>query len=573
MKLRHLKYIGLICFLFILNINFCHAEEYRIRITGTDVRLRSGAGTNYSIVKELIKGSEYNLVSNAIYTSSDSCTNGWYQIYYEASKTGYVCRDYASLIDPNGNISDDIYDRPWTSPKSAIVGGAKFISSSYISKGQFTSYLKKFNVNPNGSYKVYNHQYMANLAAPSSEAISSFNSYKANNLLILPLEFTIPIFENMPEYTQLPDKNIDNSCEKNTDPAFESALEIQGFPESYRCKLRIIHASYPNWTFKALNTGLDFENSITAEQSVSSIQGGDKYYDLSSGKKIQTESGWYKANRETVGYYLDPRNFLNEQGILMFESLEYSDNYTTTVVQSVLKGTFMEEYSLIDNMSYAEIFVEAGTTANVSPVYLASLARQESGTKGSRATSGAEFTYKGVTYKGLFNFFNIGANSSAESPILEGLVWASGGSDSVKVGSNSSETVSESNILSKLAVTKTQDCIVGLQVNTTVSQIKNKLSGMTVTVSNANDNSIIKTGQKITIINGDETYTYTIVVKGDVDGDGILGATDYVKIKNYIMEKSGSDLNIAQSLAADADNNGAIGATDYVIIKNSIMGR
>ena len=39
------------------------------------------------------------------------------------------------------------------------------------------------------------------------------------------------------------------------------------------------------------------------------------------------------------------------------------------------------------------------------------------------------------------------------------------------------------------------------------------------------------------------------------------------------MEKSGSELSIAQSVAADIDDNGEIGATDYVKIKNSIMER
>ncbi len=571
MKIRHLNIMLFSCFLFVLSMNFCYAQS-RLKIVGTDVNLRSGAGTNYSIIKKLNKNAEYSLVNNNITKSNDSCSNGWYQIYYEGTKTGYVCRDYTSLIDESGNVSGDIYDRPWTSPKSAIVGGAKFISSSYISKGQFTSYLKKFNVNPNGSYKVYNHQYMANLAAPYSEAYTSYKSYKENNLLSLPLEFTIPVFNNMPDYTYLPGKDIDNSCQNAlSDQAFESALNTQQFPESYKCKLRLIHNSYPNWTFKALHTNLDFNSAVTAEKSLSSIQGGDKYYDLSSGSRIQTENGWYIANRETVSYYLDPRNFLNAERILMFESLTYSDNYTSTVVQSVLKGTFMAEYSFLDNMSYADIFVEAGKTANMSPVYLASLAKQESGNNGSKATSGAEFTYKGVTYKGLFNFFNIGASSSAESPILEGLVWASGGSDNVKTSSDNSAGINSA--LNNINVSVQQGCLIGFEINSKISDIKNKLNGYSVSVSGASDDSIIKTGQVITISNGSETANYTIVVKGDVDGDGGIGATDYVKIKNYIMEKSGSELNISQSLAADADNNNSIGATDYVKIKNSIMGR
>ena len=57
------------------------------------------------------------------------------------------------------------YDRPWTTPKNSR--RAKFISGSYISRKQFTSYLKKFNVNPEANHPVYNHQYMANLLQPA----------------------------------------------------------------------------------------------------------------------------------------------------------------------------------------------------------------------------------------------------------------------------------------------------------------------------------------------------------------------------------------------------------------------
>jgi len=86
-------------------------------------------------------------------------------------------------------------------------------------------------------------------------------------------------------------------------------------------------------------------------------------------------------------------------------------------------------------------------------------------------------------------------------------------------------------------------------------------------------NDIIKTGQEIVIKYNSKTYNYIIAVNGDVNGDGKIDAADYVKIKNYIMEKKNSSLNIAESLAADVDGSGTIGAADYVKIKNSIMER
>ena len=66
-------------------------------------------------------------------------------------------------------------------------------------------------------------------------------------------------------------------------------------------------------------------------------------------------------------------------------------------------------------------------------------------------------------------------------------------------------------------------------------------------------------------------YSYTVVVKGDVNGDGKIYATDYVKVKNHIMGKS--KLVGAYYMAADINNDSQIYATDYMKIKNHIMGK
>ena len=550
------------------------AVTYQAKLTGNAVSLRSGPGTNYSKLASLTIGSTYDLVSTSKFANEQGCSDGWYKIYYSSTQ-GYVCATYVSVIEKGSSNGKDEYLRPWTSPHDAIVGGAKYIAKNYIQKGQYTSYLKKFNVNPNGSYSLYNHQYMANLAAPYSESYSSYKSYRDNGLLSLPLEFTIPIFNNMPNYTVLPGGSANTTCQSNvTDQAFENKLNTEGFPESYKCKLRLIHNSYPNWTFKALKTNIVFANAVRAEQAVSAIQGGDKYYDLSSGSRVQVENGWYKPNYDTTAYYLDPRNFLVVERILMFENLSYSANYTEAVVQNILNGTFMQGKSAVDNKNYSAIFVEAGQTANTSPVYLASLARQESGVNGSRATTGAQFTYNGVTYKGLYNFYNIGANSSASSPILAGLVWASGGSTSVIVANtssgSSSSTLNASVVSSKVGTTIKSNCLI-VSSGFTVANLKSKLSGYTVTVSGSTD--ILKTGNTVSISSGSTKLNYNISVLGDANGDGQVKATDYVKIKNHIMGRAGGDLTQAQAIASDYDNNGSVGATDYVKIKNHIMGR
>ncbi len=89
------------------------------------------------------------------------------------------------------------YSRPWTTPKKSIIGGAEFVASSYIAQGQFTAYLQKFNVNPQSSYGVYNHQYMTNVCAAAFQAYFSFDSYDSANLIDNKFVFSIPVFKNM----------------------------------------------------------------------------------------------------------------------------------------------------------------------------------------------------------------------------------------------------------------------------------------------------------------------------------------------------------------------------------------
>lgn len=89
-------------------------------------------------------------------------------------------------------------DKGWKGAYFSIQGGADFISANYIKKGQDTLYLQKFNVNPNGSYPVHTHQYMQNISAPTTEALSIKKLYASANSLDSTFVFKIPVYENMP---------------------------------------------------------------------------------------------------------------------------------------------------------------------------------------------------------------------------------------------------------------------------------------------------------------------------------------------------------------------------------------
>ena len=577
-KILNIIIIINVCFFSMTNFLLVKAETTNGSITGNDVRLRTGAGTNNGVIIYLYKGYKV-VVNDTSRVDGVGCPAGWYNITYNG-KTGYVCGEFLDIDDVDKVYS---YNRPWTSPKRAIYGGAEFIADGYISSGQNTSYLKKFNVNPNAYYNMYTNQYMANLAAPYNEALSTYYSYRDNGLLNLPLHFEIPIFENMPEHTSHPVTGVESGgLSIVEDLAFEQELNAQGFPETYKTWLRALHKEHSNWTFSSFCTGEDFSTAVAHEKWASSVSGScTKCKDPIN---HMTESGWYIANDETVEYFLDPRNFLGVDSILMFEDLGFNEHYTEKTVQSVLENTFMSGTDNIDKEKYSKMFMDAGKAFDVNPIYLASLAKQESGTKSRLTTDGREFSYQGSTYFGIYNFFNIGAYSSEENPAKAGLVYASagakvnnegkyvgniGGNVSVKTSSSSSSynnkpvckatsggtnnnqsstpqtqpQTSNNNTQNKkttdeqlktLGLNKKGNYITNFKVGVTASSLLSKDKDITITSSGKKitGGERLGTGDMIKFANNEE---YSVVIYGDLTGDGVINSGDLLKMRQQLL--------------------------------------
>lgn len=207
------------------------------------------------------------------------------------------------------------------------------------------------------------------------------------------------------------------------DASFEQS--ISAFPNSYKPYLRKLHAMHPNWTFTIDKTGLDWNASITAESrigqsAISSLYPSLFYRDSANPNGVVVDgTSWYAPCYDAVGYYLDPRNFLNEKNIFMFESLVYNANQDSSV-QGILNDSFMSG-TFTENgytKTYANAFIEAAKESGVSSTHLASRALQEMGTTMSSAASG---TVSG--YEGYYNFYNIGAYSGVNN-YLNGLEYA-----------------------------------------------------------------------------------------------------------------------------------------------------
>ncbi|MFQ9514891.1 MAG: Ig-like domain-containing protein [Eubacterium sp.] len=234
--------------------------------------------------------------------------------------------------------------------------------------------------------------------------------------------------------------------------AFEQS--ISGFPDSYKTYLRSLHKKYPNWKFVPYKTGISFATAVSKEYegNRSLIENAySKYlksnassdYNVSTGKYIAKDgSSWVTAAQNCIAYFMDPRNFLDDSHIYMFEQLSFdAATQTQAGVEAILQGSFMYKTNIgyittagkyqTSTTLYSKQILDAAKQTKVSAYYLASKILQEIGTsKNSKyAGMGASGSVSGTyskTYTGIYNFYNIGATSSA-NPIANGLSWAKSG--------------------------------------------------------------------------------------------------------------------------------------------------
>lgn len=131
-------------------------------------------------------------------------------------------------------------------------------------------------------------------------------------------------------------------------------------------------------------------------------------------------------------------------------------------------------------------------------------------------------------------------------------------------------------VLAKLNVINSSNYLTGFPVGGNVereiAKVKALDSNIQVVVKKADGtqvtNGTLATGMQLTITTNGSTVNYTIVIRGDVNGDGKLSAVDYVKVRNYL--DGASSLSGAYLKGADTSGDGKASALDYVKLRNHL---
>ena len=189
------------------------------------------------------------------------------------------------------------------------------------------------------------------------------------------------------------------SIDTNKYPVYKEAIE----------KLMNAH---PTWNFELLYTGLNFNSAVYGEYSNHSANlvpasSGSEWICPVCGTKTY-DTGWYGASDKAIAYYMDPRNFLNDNNVFQFlDANKYeSTSVSLAGIQTNVNGTFLQNYASDINT--------ACKNKGVNPYYVISRLIQENGKNGSTTSRGMD----GGNGKTYYNPFNIGATGNSTSQVI-----------------------------------------------------------------------------------------------------------------------------------------------------------
>jgi hypothetical protein len=118
--------------------------------------------------------------------------------------------------------------------------------------------------------------------------------------------------------------------------------------------------------------------------------------------------------------------------------------------------------------------------------------------------------------------------------------------------------------------------LLGVTEETNVSEVISNFENEGIIILDLNknilpDNAFVGTGFSVCLVDGGNVLdSLTVVIKGDIDGNGLVDTTDYLRIKGGFLGTYSLD-NMCQK-AADVDGSGQVDATDYLRVKSHFLG-
>ena len=495
---------------------------------------------------------------------------------------------------------------PWNTKERAITGGGIFIGSSYINIGQDTIYLQKFHVVDNRGGELFWHQYMTNVLAPYSESNIIYKGYVNSNLLDTDMTFVIPIYNNMPELPCKRPSILDKDYVQDNTKVYAdvtNTLNIRSGPSTtYETITTVTSKDVMTRIEKGVQNGelwgrVILENGIVgyAFQSylkeLPAVQISQINLSLDKNTinknetvKLKIEILPEEAKDQKITFSSSNPNIISvDQGGNIFGVSSGEATITATAENGVKGSITLKVYSKVEEIK----------------LDIENLTLQEGENYNLKATIYPEdATNKNITFNSENNDIATVDQSGKITAIKEGTTRITVTSqDSQNTRDNQSNPVQKSvevKVIKKLtedelkfdeSLTTQGNIISGFDhKNMTVENIKKYITTIyEIQIENykgekIENNQLVGTGSKIKIIKTTQTNNttetlaeFSVVLYGDVNGDGKINSVDLLVLQRHILEIQTID-KIFQKAGNINKNGRKPTSVDLLLIQRHILG-
>ncbi len=634
--------IFVVAFFFLMSYASAETVKYA-HIDYNNMNIRTGPGTNHSVIKTLAINSSYRLALDNVVPSESTCPDGWYKIYYSGDKTGYICGGYVTIVDveivdyethndceadlkqkgfpqsyvsklctlkakfPNWNFEPDYtgLDYPTTIQKESVVGKSLISSSEpgYLSLdvGSYDYLTDKFTVKEGKTWYAANSDVVAYYMDPRNffderyifmfEKLSYDETYQTKEAVAAVLKGRDIAAES---------ETILNAAKDNNINAIYLASKIRqetgGNYTNY--SLKGVSITYNGVYYEHVYNPYNIGAATGAEDGIrwavagtsylrpwttlqTAIQGGAKVISSTYIGKGQDTVYYQKFNTSSYSAYspYSHEYMTNIRGAAGEASIAYN-GYNSMELLNDTAFTFV--IPIYNNL---EELYELPPTGNPNN-HLKELKINDTLVDGFEHDN-FEYSYRVSALTNSINISAVPLNSKAtisnvgqiqlpnEENIIEVVVTAENGkkqTSTITVTKSKATGVSVDEVINSLTIPKADNSFilsVGFKLETINAEIQN-INGGVLAYRGDDTSGVLKTGDILNITNGEDSKEITVIIKGDATGDGKIDIKDLLRVQKGILKLA--DLSGPYLKASDVNQDNDLTILDLLRVQKHILG-